>query len=161
MSSMTTISSYQKPSVFDVYNQIMNTFQTIGSTASFSQYTPLQPQEMMTISEHISNSITQLGTLSEFFIKKTNDSSVSVSLCERLQRMFTLHNELLSLIYKFSEITGDMAQNVKEIAEKNFPENITVYIYFSMIYKYRMILLQIFESLRRIGAYVTILKDKL
>jgi hypothetical protein len=157
---MTTIASYQKPSVFDTYTHIANQFQTIANSHAFVQYTSLQPQEMMAISEETSSVINQLGNLSEFYIKKTNDVSVSVSVCERVQRLFLLHNDLLSLIYKFSGITKDMAKNVKEITEKNLQENVTVYIYFDMIYQYRIILLQIFDSLRRISAYVSILKDK-
>ncbi len=159
---MSSLSSFgqPKPSPFDIYGQLMTQFQNISTLNAFMQHTALQPQELMTITNMLSESVTQLGPLSEFFIKKTNDVNVSVSLCEKLQKMFNLHNELLSHIYKFSEITSDMAKNVVDVSARNLKEDVTIYIYFDMIHKYRVILLQIFDCIRRIGAYVAILKDK-
>lgn len=151
-----------KPHVFEHYNTVMVQFQAINMMDSFKQCIQIQPNELMTISNTITESISKLTEISEFFIRKTNDINVSTSLCDRLQRMAILHHELLSLIYKFSSISTDISEITRIAAIHNFSADGTVFAYmnFDIVNRYRVMNAQLEEILRRLIVYASLLKDK-
>lgn len=154
--------SMLKPHVFEHYNTVMTQFQAINAMDSFKQCSQIQPGEMMTISNTITESVSKLTEISEFFIRKTNDINVSTSLCDRLQRMALLHHELLSLIYKFSSISSDISEIARESAIHNFTadSNVFAYMNFDVVNRYRVLNAQLEEILRRLIIYASLLKDK-
>jgi hypothetical protein len=154
--------SISKPNLFDTYQYILHQqFQSVLNLPSFTSFCPLSPDELISIGQCIIECFTKLGDLSEFYIKKINDINTAVNVSERLQKMLSIHNELLEWIRKFSCISSDVALNMKEIATKNLSAEISNYIHFDTINKYRTIILQIADCIRRINVYGIILKDKL
>ena len=151
-----------KPNLFDIYQYILHQqFQQMLNLPSFTSYTSLSPEELLLIGQCVIECFTKLGDLSEFYIKKMNDVNTAVSVSERLQKMFTIHNELLELIKRFSGISSDVASNMKEIVTKNLSQEVCNYVHFDTINKYKTIILQIAECIRKINVYAVILKDKL
>ena len=150
--------SIVKPNPFEVYQNLLNQqFQSILNLPSFNKFTPVTPEELVSIGQCVIDCFTKLGDLSELYIKKTNDINVSVSICERLMKMYTLHNDLLGLIVRFSSISSDVSKNVKE----NLSQEIASYIWFDTVNKYKTIILQIVDCIRKLNVYSSILKDKI
>ena len=153
--------SIVKVNPFEVYGQLLsNQFQNILNMPSFNKFTALSPEELVLIGQTTIECFTKLGDLSELYIKKTNDVNVSVNICEKLSKMYTLHNELLSLIVKFSSISDDVAKNIKENAKENLSHDTMNYIHFNTVNKYKTIILQIIDCIRKLNVYSSILKDK-
>ncbi len=150
--------SIAKPNPFEVYQHLLNNqFQIILNLPSFNKFTPVTPDELVITGQCVIDCFTKLGDLSELYIKKTNDINVSVSICERLMKMFALHNELLSLIVKFSSISADVCKNIKE----QLSPEVMNYIWFDTVNKYKTIILQIVDCIRKLNVYSSILKDKI
>lgn len=151
-----------KPHVFENYHNVMSQFQTINTFTSFIQCGQIQPNELLSISNIITESIVKMSEISEFFVRKVNDINVSTSLCDRLQRMSLIHQEALSLIYKFSEISSDIAEAARISAVHNISNesNTIAYMNFDIINRYRVMNAQLEEILRRLIVYASLLKDK-
>lgn len=141
---------------FDVYQKISEKFKTINTFDSFLKYTLLHPNELVSISTIVTESLESLRTCSEFFTKKINDD-ISTIFYERLEKMFQLHNELIDRIHIFSEISEDIANEQKQITIYSFKETITCFIYFNIVNKYRTQLFHIFDKISRINVYASIL----
>lgn len=157
-----SISIPPKPHVFEHYNTVLTQFQAFNGMDSFKQYSQIQPNELMIISNTVTESISKLTEISEFFIRKTNDINVSTSICDRLQRMSLLHHELLSLIYKFSSISSDISEMTREATIHNFTadSNVFAYMNFDIVNRYRVMNAQLEEIFRRLIIYASLLKDK-
>lgn len=161
-SSTSTFAIPSKPHVFEHYSTVMAQFQTINTFNSFVQCNLIQPNELLLISTIVTESLSKMSELSEFFIKKTNDVNVSTSICDRLQRMAQLHHDTLTLIYKFSEISKEASNVTQEIAIHNFAadSNVVGYMNFDIIHRYRVMNAQLEEHFRRLIVYSSLLKDK-
>lgn len=149
-----------KPNLFDHYTNIMNQFQTIKNLPSFINYIVLQPNDMIQISNITIESVDILSELSSHYIKKMNDMSISVSTNEKIQKMFDIHNELLNLIYKFNSLSSIITERYIEINANNLTQETINYIFFDIINRYKMIIYQIFDCIKKINVYANILKDK-
>lgn len=164
LSGVSSMNISPKASPFEIYLHILSQIQNISTLDGFKQYTILQPQEFMTISEILVTSFEKLSNLSEFFVKKTNDVSVSTALCERLQRMEKLHHELINLLRQFSHITKELSDKIFQLTEMR-PDidktEVTGYAYFDIIHRYRIQISYIEDVIKRINAYANLLKDKL
>lgn len=148
---------------FEAYSYVLQHIQTIPSLESFKNYTILQPSELVTISELLYASISKLTDVSEFFVRKTNDVSVSTAVCERLQKMEKLHHELLQLLYTFSNFTQEYSrkqQSLYEITASPSKEEVVGYAYFDLAHRHRIQIAHISEVIRRLNTYALILKDK-
>ena len=150
-----------KPNPFEQYINIMNQFQSIKNLPSFINYTVLQPNDMIQISNITIESVDILSDLSTHYIKKINDMSISVSTNEKLQKMFDIHNELLNLIYKFNSLSSIISERYIEINANNLNQETINYIFFDIINRYKMIIYQIFDCIKKLNVYATIVKDKL
>ena len=111
----------------------MNQFQIINNLPSFINYTVLQPNDMIQISNITIESVDNLSDLSSLYIKKMNDMSISVSTNEKLQKMFDIHNELLNLIYKFNSLSSIITERYIEINANNLNQETINYIFFDII----------------------------
>lgn len=148
---------------FEAYSYVLQHIQTVPALESFKNYTILQPSELVTISELLYACISKLTDVSEFFIRKTNDVSVSTAVCERLQKMEKLHHELLHLLYTFSNFTQEYSQkqhNLSEIAASPLKDEVFGYAYFDLAHRHRIQIARITELIRRLNTYALILKDK-
>jgi hypothetical protein len=162
MAGMSGMAGISKPHIFEHYTTVLQEFKKINTFESFTQCTQIQPNELMAISNTITESVAKMAEISEFFIRKTNDVSISTSICDRLQRMDTLHHDALSLIYKFSSISSDIFEATRTAAAHNFtPEHTVVaYMNFDIVNRYRVMNAQLEEIFRRLIVYATLLKDK-
>ena len=150
-----------KPSPFDMYNNILEQFKSIKNLNSFVNYTAIAPADLITISNITFDVVDKLGDLSAFYVKKINDSTISVSTSEKLQRMYDVHNELLGYIYKFNLISANISDRFTEICTNNLNQDAINYIYYDIINRHKLIVYQIFDSIKRINIYVGLVKDKI
>jgi hypothetical protein len=75
--------------------------------------------------------------------------------------MYQLHNDLIENINKFSLISFDITNNIKEINKNNFNQEIINYIYFDIMNRYKLVLLKILELLKKLNVYVDIVKSEI
>jgi len=149
-----------KLSPLEIYNTILTQFQTIKNSTFFINYTMIPPGELVSISNIISDSIERLGELSSLYIKKHNDSAISISTIEKIKCMYDLHNELLSHLYNFGKLSSYVVEGMKDISMSNSIADFTSYIHYDFINRHKLIILQIFDTIKKINVYCTILKDK-
>ena len=154
-------STVVKPNPFDTYNNILDQFKSIKNLNSFINYTAIAPTDLITISNITFECVDKLGDLSAFYVKKINDSTISVSTSEKLQRMYDVHNELLSYIYKFNLISANISDRFTEICANNLNQDAINYIYYDIINRHKLLLHQIFDSIKKLNVYVVIVKDKI
>jgi len=149
-----------KPSPLEIYNNILSQFQAIKTSNSFINYTMIPPPELLGISNTVADCIERLGELSSLYVRKHNDSVISVSTIEKMKCMYELHNELLSHLYNFGKISSYVVDGMKDISVSNVIADFSCYIYYDIINRHKLIILQIFDTIKKINVYCTILKDK-
>jgi hypothetical protein len=162
-----------KKHVFDRYHTILMKFKTIPSLASFSNVNAVSPQDLFTILTIITDSISTMTELSEFFVRHSLPQATTTSISnhfsssqpapqftERLQKMMTLHDELLEMIYQFSTISQDVAHDMKEATQYTQATMVVGYMNFHIIAKYKIKICKMEDLIRRINVYATLLKDK-
>ena len=154
-------SSAVKPNPFDVYTNVNEHFKSIKNLNSFVNYTVIAPADLITLSNITFECVDKLGDLSAFYIKKINDSSISVSTADKLQRMYDVHNELLAYIYKFNLISANISDRFTEILTNNLNQDAINFIYYDIINRHKLLIHQIFDSIKKLNIYVGIVKDKL
>jgi hypothetical protein len=147
-----------KPSIFDNYNTVQTNFTNIKNLSSFTSYGMIQPNDLIGISNITMDCIDKLGDISALLTKKVNDPSVSVVTNEQLQKMQELHKELIDKISDFNLISLDMYNNLKNPGQT---PDIINYMHFDLINRYKFIIMQILETIKRINVYVSLVKDKL
>ena len=148
-----------KLSPLDTYNTILVQFQTIKNSKSFINYTLILPTELLSISNIVLDTIEKLSELSSLYIKKHNEFTISVSTLDKIKCMYELHNELLVHIYNFAKISSCVVDGMKDISMINGIVDFTSYIYYDIINRHKLIILQIFDTIKKINVYCTILKD--
>ena len=115
----------------------------------------------MLISNITIECIDKLSEISSFYIKKTNDATISMSTIDKVHKMNDIHNELLNNIYKFNSISSDVTNKYIDIFTKNLSQDVINYIYYDIINRYKMIIYQIFDSINKINVFVGFVKDKI
>ena len=150
-----------KPCPFDIYNTINTQFISIKNLQSFTNYTIIPAADLIVISNIIIDSLDKLSELSVFYIKKSHDSSISISTIDKLQKMNELHNDLLKQIYRFNEISIDVTNGCKDIIHYNSSQDLANYINYNIINRNKLVLMQIFDSIKRLNSYAILVKDKL
>ena len=145
----------------DVYITVQNQFQTIRNLNCFNSYTMIPSTDLITIANVTLDCVDKLSEMSTIYIKKINDSSISVSTNEKIQKMADVHAELLNFIYKFNNISSDISGSFKEITLNNMNQDTVGYIYYDIINRYKLIIYQIFQTIKKINVYVVIVKDKI
>ena len=162
---MFSTTSVVKPNPFENYNLVLAHFQTIKNLNSFNNNVAISPADLITISNNVTDSIEKLSEISILYIKKNNDSTISVTNIEKLKIMYELHNELMNHIYNFGKISADVVDGMKDISQYNMNlqhvGDISSYIYYDIINRYKIIILKIFEVIKRLNTYANIVKDKI
>ena len=153
--------SVPKVNPFDIYNTVQANFTSIKNLACFVNYTMIAPNDLITISNITLDCVDKLGEMSVLFVKKTNDSSISVSTIEKLQRMKEIHDEMINHINKFNLISSNISDRFTEICANNLGQDAVNYIYYDIMNRHKLILYQIFDCIKRLNVYVTLVKDKI
>jgi hypothetical protein len=150
-----------KVNPFEIYNTIQTNFTSIKNLTCFVNYTMIPPTDLITISNVTLDCVDKLGEMSVLFVKKINDSSISVSTIEKLQRMKEIHDEMINHINKFNLISSNISDRYTEICANNLNQDAINYIYYDIVNRHKLILYQIFDCIKRINVYVTLVKDKI
>lgn len=150
-----------KVSPFEIYNHVQTQFTSIKTLNSFQTYTIISSNDLITISNIVSDCVHQLGDISALYISKINDSNISVHTVDQLQKMYLLHNELIDNINKFGLISMDISNNVKEINKFNLTQDTIYYIYWDICNRYKLVILQILESIKKLFIYVDLVKNNI
>ena len=154
-------SSSVKVNPFDYYNHVETQFISIKNLNSFQNYTMISSNDLITMSNIISECVENLGDISVFYINKTNNSTISVHTVDQLQKMYQLHNELIDSINKFSMISLDITNNLKEINKNNFNQEMINYIYWDIVSRHKLIILKILELIKKLYVYVDLVKKEI
>ena len=154
-------SSSVKVNPFDYYNHVETQFISIKNLNSFQNYTMISSNDLITMSNIISECVENLGDISVFYINKTNNSTISVHTVDQLQKMYQLHNELIDSINKFSSISLDITNNIKEIHKNSFTQEIVNYIYWDIISRHKLIVVKILEILKKLMVYIDLVKNEI
>jgi hypothetical protein len=154
-------SSSVKINPFDYYNHVETQFISIKNLNSFQNYTMISSNDLITMSNIISECVENLGDISVFYINKTNNSTISVHTVDQLQKMYQLHNELIDSINKFSSISLDITNNIKEIHKNSFTQEIVNYIYWDIISRHKLIVVKILEILKKLMVYIDLVKNEI
>jgi hypothetical protein len=152
-----------KTNPFDVYNHIQTQFISIKNLNAFTSYTVIPANDLTTISNVVMDCVERLGDVSALYIKKINDSNISVITIDQLQKMHQTHNELIATIKKFNLISSDITNNTKYIIQNNFNQDSIIinYIYWDIINRYKLLIFEIIDSIKKINVYVELVKDNL
>jgi hypothetical protein len=150
-----------KPNQFDIYNLIQTRFNTIKTNNSFVNYSIISPNELISISNMTLDCVDRLSEISSLLIKKMYDSSLSCVTYEQIINMFAIHNELLDKLYKFNGISYDITNNIKDIGQYKFNQEIQNYMYYDVINRYKLLVFQIIDTIKRINVYVDLIKIKI
>jgi hypothetical protein len=148
-----------KSSPLDVYNTILAQIQSIKNSNCFINYSTIPPPELLGISNTVADCIERLGELSSLYVRKHNDSVISVSTIEKMKCMYELHNELLTHLHNFGKISSYVVDGMKDISMNNSVD-FTSYIHYDIINRHKLIILQIFDTIKKINVYCAIMKDK-
>lgn len=154
-------SNASKVNHFDVYNYVQEQFTSIKNLGSFVNYTSILPADLITISNITFECVDKLGDLSAIYVKKINDSCISVSTSEKLQRMYDVHNELLGYIYKFNLISSNISDRFTEISANNLNQEAIGFINYDIINRHTLTIHMILDSIKKLNVYVAIMKDKI
>jgi hypothetical protein len=145
---------------FETYNNISTQFQTIKSLNSFNTYTVIPTNDLISISNIIMEAVDKLSEISIFYIKKLNES-ISNNLLIQFQEMFKYHNCLLDKIFEFNKISADILDGMQNTFSLKLPPEIVNYINYDIINRYKLIIIQIINYIKKLNAYVSLVKDKL
>ncbi len=160
-SNSSSISTIIKTNPFDVYNHIQTQFITIKNLNAFALYRAIPDNELITISNTVMDCVERLGDVSALYIKKINDSSISVLTIDQLQKMQQIHNDLIATIKKFNLISSDITNNTKDIFQYNFNPEAMNYINWDIINRYKLLIYEIIDSIKKINVYVELVKNNL
>ncbi len=158
---MFQINQVNKPHLFDTYNVVLTQFASIKSLGSFTNFSQIHGQELMSICNISFDCIDKLSEVSGFIERKLNDQSLNQATLSQLTKLEDLHEKLNKEIYQFVNITDDMKLFAQNTAHGNLNQEVINYIIFDLINKYKQIILKIFTLIKRINVYVELLKPKL
>lgn len=158
---MFQINQVNKPHTFDTYNVVFSQFTSIRSLGSFTNFSQIHGQELMSICNISFDCLDKLSEVSGFIERKLNDQSLNQATLSQLSKLEDLHEKLNKEIYQFVNITDDMKLFAQNTAQGNLNQDVINYIIFDLINKYKQIILKIFTLIKRINVYVELLKPKL
>ena len=146
---------------FEIYDHINNEFTAIKNLDPFINYTGISPTDLITIANITFTSIDKLGDLSAIYVKKINESCISVSTVEKIQRMYDIHNELLGHMYKFNTISSNVSDRFMEISVNNLNKDVINFINYDIINRHKLTIYMILDSIKKLKVFMGILKDKI
>ncbi len=158
---MFQINQVNKPHTFDTYNVVLSQFTSIRSLGSFTNFSQIHGQELMSLCNITFDCLDKLSEVSGFIERKLNDQSLNQATLIQLTKLEDLHEKLNKEIYQFVNITDDMKIFAQNTVQGNLNQDVINYIIFDLINKYKQIILKIFTLIKRINVYVELLKPKL
>jgi len=150
-----------KVNPFDYYNHVETQFISIKNLSSFQNYTIISSNDLIIMSNIINNCVENLGDISALYVSKINNSKISVHTVDQLQKMLLLHDDLIDNITKFSSISLDITNNLKEINKNNFNQEIINYIYWDIISRHKLIVIKVLETIKKLLVYVDLVKNEI
>jgi len=150
-----------KVNPFDYYNHVETQFISIKNLSSFQNYTIISSNDLIIMSNIINNCVENLGDISALYVSKINNSKISVHTVDQLQKMLLLHDDLIDNITKFSSISLDITNNLKEIHKNNFNQEIINYIYWDIISRHKLIVVKVLETIKKLLVYVDLVKNEI
>ncbi len=150
-----------KPNPFEVYNLVSTQFTNIKNLNSFINYTVIPPNELINISNISVDLMEKLGDISVLYITKINNQTLPNGTIEQLQKMSKIHEQLLELIISFNKISSDITNGFKETYTKSFNQDIINYVFYDIINRYKVIICQIIDTIKKLNAYVELVKNKI
>ena len=155
------INPVNKPHTLDTYNFVLTQFTSIKSNCSFTNFTQIPGQDLVSICNITFDCLDKLSQVSEFIEKKINDQNLNEITLKQLIKLDNLNVQLHEQIYEFNNITHDITLLVKDSANGNLNQEVISYINFNIVNKYKQIILKIFMIIKKINVYVELLKPKL
>ncbi len=150
-----------KQNPFEIYNIVLANITNIKNVSSFSNFTVIPATELITISNTIMDCVDKLCDISVLYINKINNQTLPNGTIEQLKSMSLLHEKLLEQFYSFNKISSDITEGFKESYTKTLNQEIINYIFYDIANRYRMIILQIIESLKKLNSFVELVKNKI
>jgi len=150
-----------KVNPFDYYNHVETQIISIKNLSSFQNYTIISSNDLVIMSNIINNCVENLGDISALYVSKINNSKISVHTVDQLQKMLLLHDDLIDNITKFSSISLDITNNLKEIHKNNFNQEIINYIYWDIISRHKLIVVKVLETIKKLLVYVDLVKNEI
>jgi hypothetical protein len=150
----------QRPNPLDTYSYIENQFINIKNLHSLINYTLIPSNDLVNITNVITDCLDKLSTISAIYIKKLNDNTLNKQIIKIINKMISIHDNLVHKINDFGMLSKDLVSGLKEIVEKKFCQDIINYIYYDIINRYKLIIMSIFEQLKKLSVYTSIVKEK-
>ncbi len=150
-----------KPNPFEVYNLVLTNLINIKNSSSFSNFTVIPSTELINISNTLIDCVDKLSDISVLYINKINNQTLPNGTIEQLKSMSSLHEKLLEQIYSFNKISLEITEGFKESYTKNLNQEIINYVFYDIANRYRMLILQIIESIKKLNSFVELVKNKI
>ncbi len=147
--------------IYNIYNTIQSEFKKINTLNCFVNYITIPPDELLMISKITLSCVDQLGELSTIYIKKINDTNLSCTTINQLNKLLEVHNDLLEKLYKFNEISIDISNNLKNIEVYGFSNNTQSYMNWDIINRYKLIISQIIDLTNKLNVYLDLIKTNI
>jgi hypothetical protein len=125
----------------DVYNYILKQFNVINGYDSFVNFTMIQPNELIRISNITLDCVDKLSKVSILYIQKLYDLSLSVITMDQLNKVIQINDKLIDKLYKFSRISVDSNNIMKDIKQYDF----------DIIIRYKLLILQIIDIIKSLN----------
>jgi hypothetical protein len=158
---MFQINHAQKSHSLDTYSFVLTKFNEIKSIDSFTNFSQIHGQDLITISNISFDCLDKLADVSGFIERKLNDSNLNETVLGQLNKLDNLNNLLHEQIYLFNNISHDITIVIKDITVQSHCQEVINYINFDLITKYKQIIFKIFNIIKKINIYVELLKPKL
>jgi len=150
-----------KPHCLDTYNFVSTQFASIKSIGSFTNFSQISGQDLITISNVTFDCLDKLSEVSSFIERKLTDVNLNELALGQIAKMSDLNNKLHEQIYLFNCITHDVALLAKDTAGGTMSQDVINYINFDIINKYKQIVFKILTLIKKINVYVELLKPKI
>ena len=125
----------------NVYNYILKQFNVINGYDSFVNFTMIQPNELIRISNITLDCVDKLSKVSILYIQKLYDLSLSVITMDQLNKVIQINDKLIDKLYKFSRISVDSNNIMKDIKQYDF----------DIIIRYKLLILQIIDIIKSLN----------
>lgn len=155
------INPVNKSHSLDTYNYVLTQITSIKSIGSFTNFSQISGQDLISISNITFDCLDKLSEVSVFIERKLSDVNLNELTLAQLAKMSDLDTQIYEQINLFNRITHDSALLAKDTAVGTMNQDVINYINFDIINKYKQIIFKIIMLLKKINVYVEILKPKI
>jgi hypothetical protein len=137
----------------DIYNYINTQFNNIRTLTTFTNISNINTSDFTTINNISIVCLDKLSDLSIHYLKKINEDTLSLISLDKLNKMYDIHNDLISKIHNFNNISKETATNIKELALLNLSSEYTKFIFEDIFNRYKLILCQISDCIKKLNIF--------